>query len=164
MWDLDDPHRLKAVDEFATAMRTVRDHVAQAAKLHYKLQACAWSLDAIELYCNAAKHFLFELGAIPPRSDGLAGFLGYLDAYVASDPFQRMMADAASLKAGLASISYRLLIGLGFIKVSAYRGEADYGIEIQADFAKFRQWAAADHVFKFSEFAQMNHIERGWDS
>jgi len=161
MRDLQDPRRLEAVDEFATAMRTVRDHVAQVAKLHYKFQACAWSLDAIELYCNAAKQFLSALGASPPRSAGLAGFFGYLDAYVAAAAFQKMMADAAALKTSLASIRYRLLIGSGFVTVSAYRGEADYGAEIQADFAKFRQGAAADHVFKFSEFAQMNHIEAG---
>ena len=161
MRDLGDSRRLEAVDEFAMAMRTVRDHIAQIGKLHYKFQACAWSLDAIELYCNAAKQFLSELSVSPPPSAGLAGFLGYLDAYVASASFQRMIADAAALKTSLASVRYRLLIGLGFITVSAYRGEADYGAEIQADFAKFRQGAAADHVFKFSQFAQLNHIEAG---
>ena len=54
-----------------------------------------------------------------------------------------------------------MLIGSGFVTVSAYRDEADYGAEIQSDFEKFRQGAAADHVFKFSDFPQMNHIEAG---
>ena len=61
----------------------------------------------------------------------------------------------------LASIRYNLLIGSSFVTVSAYGGEADYGAEIQADFEKFRQGAAADHVFKFRDFPQMNHIEAG---
>jgi DNA mismatch repair protein MutS len=161
MTDLEDPRRLEAVDAFAKELRTIREHVAQAGKLHYKLQKLAWSLDAIELYCNAAKQLLSALLAAPPRSAGLSGFLAYLDVYVGSPAFQKMMADAAALKARLASVRYRLTIGLGFVTVSAYRGEADYGAEIQADFEKFRQRAAADHVFKFNEFPQMNHIEAG---
>ena len=72
-----------------------------------------------------------------------------------------MIADAAALKANLASIRYNLLIGYSFVTVSAYRSEADYGAEIQSDFEKFRQSAASDHLFKFNEFPQMNHIEAG---
>jgi len=72
--DLEDPRRLEAIDAFASDLRTVRDHVAQAAKLHYKLQDLAWSLDAIELYGNAAKQLLSALLASPPRSTGLSGF------------------------------------------------------------------------------------------
>ena len=72
-----------------------------------------------------------------------------------------MIADADGLRVRLASVRYRLTIGLGFVTVSTYRGEADYGAEIQADFEKFRQGAAADHAFAFNEFPQLNHIEAG---
>ena len=71
------------------------------------------------------------------------------------------MNDSDTLKADLASIRYTLLIRDGVITVSAYHDEPDYGAEIEADFEKFRQAAAADHVFKFNEFAEMNHIEAG---
>ncbi len=161
MRDLQDPPRLEAVNAFANGLRTVREHLAQAAKLHYKLQNLAWSLDAIELYGKTAKQLLSALRASSPRSTGLTGLLAYLDAYVASSVFQQMIADAAALKAGLASIRYSLLIGYSFVTVSAYRGEADYGAEIQSDFEKFRQGAAPDRLFKFNEFPQMNHIEAG---
>ena len=159
--DLQDLPRLEAVNAFANGLRAVRDHVAQAAKLHYKIQNLAWSLDAIELYGKTVKHLLSALRAAPPYSTGLTGFLAYLDAYVASPVFQQMIADAAALKANLASIRYNLLIGYSFITVSAYRSEADYGAEIRSDFEKFRQGAASDHLFKFNEFPQMNHIEAG---
>ncbi len=161
MRDLEDPPRLEAVNAFANGLRAVRDHVAQAAKLHYKIQNLAWSLDAIELYGRAAKQLLSALRASSPRSTGLMGFLAYLDVYVASPVFQQMIADAAALKVGLASIRYSLLIGYSFVTVSAYRDESDYGAEIQADFEKFRQGAAPDHIFKFNEFPQLNHIEAG---
>ncbi len=161
MRDLEDQERLDAIHEFAVGMRAVRDHLAQAGKLSYKHQKQAWSLDAVELYCKAVERLLSQLRASPPRSAGLKGCLAYLNAYVASAPFQGLVRGAAALKAALASIRYNLLIGSGFVTVSAYRDEADYGAEIQADFEKFRQGAAADHVFKFGDFPQMNHIEVG---
>jgi hypothetical protein len=161
MRDLENQDLLDAISEFAVGMRAVRDHVAQTAKLYYKHQKQAWSLDAIELYCKAVEQLLCALRAALPRSTGLTGFLAYLDAYVASLPFQTLRRDATAIKAALASIRYNLLIGASFVTVSAYRDEADYAAEIQSDFEKFRQGAAAGHAFKFGDFPQMNHIEAG---
>ena len=75
MRDLQDPPRLEAVNAFANGLSGVRDHVAQAAKLHYKLQNLAWSLDAIELYGRPSSN-CFPLCA-PRRlaQPGSAGFL-----------------------------------------------------------------------------------------
>ena len=161
MRDLQDQARSDAINEFAIGMRAVRDHVAQVGKLYYKYQKQAWSLDAIEIYCKAVAQLLSRLLALRPRSAGLAGFLAYLDAYVASPSFQKLVTDAAALKASLASVRYNLLIGAGFVTVSPYRDEADYGAEIQSDFEKFKQGAAADHIFKFGDLPQKNHIEAG---
>ena len=161
MRDLEPPPRLDAVNGFANGMRAVREHVGQAAKLYYNYQKLAWSLDAIELYGNTVERLHCSLRASPPGSAGLAGFAAYLDAYVASSTFQRLMNDATAIKASLASIRYSLLIEGGVITVSAYDGAPDYGAEVQGDFEKFKRGAAADHVFKFSDFDQMNHIEAG---
>jgi len=161
MRDLEDQARFDAINEFASGLRQVRDHVAQAAKLYYKHQKQAWSLDAVELYGKTVERLLSALGATRPRSAGLYGFTAYLDAYVASSPFQQRVRDAASIRASLASIRYSLMIRDSVITVSTYDGAPDYGAEVQADFEKFRQGAAADHVFKFNDFDQMNHIEAG---
>jgi len=77
MRDLKDRPRFDAVNGFASSMRLVRDHVAQAGKLSYKHQKQAWSLDAIELYCKAVQQLLSQLRDAPPRSDGLTGLLTY---------------------------------------------------------------------------------------
>ncbi|HZZ60614.1 MAG TPA: DNA mismatch repair protein MutS [Roseiarcus sp.] len=161
MRDLEDQSRFDAINEFASGQRVVRDHVAQVTKLHDRHQKLAWSRDAIELYCQSVERLLAALGASPPGSAGLNGFLAYLDAYVASSSFQQLKTDAASIKAKLASIRYTMLIAGSSITVAAYDGAPDYGAEIQADFEKFRQGAAADHIFKFNDFDQMNHIEAG---
>ena len=161
MRDLADECRFDTVSRFAISIKSVRDHVAQAGKLHYKYQKDAWLLDAVELYCDAVQRLLSELRGSEPRSAGLVGFITFLDAYVASPAFQGLLGDIASLRMKLAFVRYNLLIGGGFVTVSAHGGETDYGAEIQADFEKFRQGVAADHVFKFGDFPQMNHIEAG---
>jgi DNA mismatch repair protein MutS len=159
MRDLEDKARFDAITGFANAMRSVREHLGQAGKMHYKYQKEAWLLDAVELYCRGVENLLSELREAKPSSAGLLGFFTFLDEYVASPPFQQLLNEIATLKAKLSSIRYTLLIGAGVITVSGHHEEADYGVEIQADFEKFKQGAAADHIFKFKDFEQMNHIE-----
>jgi DNA mismatch repair protein MutS len=161
MRDLEDEARRDAITKFAAAMVAVRERLAQAGKMHYKYQKEAWLLDAVELYCQGVNILLAELGAASPSSPGLAGFLGFLDEYVGSSTFQQLLVEIAALNAKLSSIRYTLLIGDGVITVCNYHNEPDYGAEIQADFEKFKQGAAADHIFKFMNFEQMNHIEAG---
>jgi DNA mismatch repair protein MutS len=159
MRDLEHKARFDAIARFANAMKSVREHLGQAGKMHYKYQKEAWLLDAVEHYCQGIENLLSELREAKPSSAGLLGFFTFLDEYVASRAFQQLLSEIASLKAKLSSIRYTLLIGAGVITVSGYHEEADYGVEIQADFEKFKQGAAADHIFKFRDFEQMNHIE-----
>jgi len=161
MRDLEDPTRYDAVTRFAEAMRSVRQHLTQAGKLSYKYQKEAWLLDAVELYCQCVENLLSDLRAAAPSSPGLVGFLAFLDAYAGSPTFKQLLQEIATLKAKLSSVRYTLLIGDGVITVSGYHDEPDYGAEIQADFEKFKQGAAADHIFKFLNFEQMNHIQAG---
>jgi DNA mismatch repair protein MutS len=161
MRDLEHKARFDAIARFANAMKSVREDLGQAGKMHYKYQKEAWLLDAVEHYCQGIENLLSELREAKPSSAGLLGFFTFLDEYVASRAFQQLLSEIASLKAKLSSIRYTLLIGAGVITVSGYHEEADYGVEIQADFEKFKQGAAADHIFKFRDFEQMNHIEAG---
>jgi DNA mismatch repair protein MutS len=142
-------------------MRSVREHLTQSGKLSYKYQKEAWILAAVGLYCRGVERLLSDLRPTAPSSPGFAGFLAFLDAYVGSAAFQLLAKEIATVTARLSSIRYTLLIGDGVITVSAYHDEPDYGAEIQADFEKFKQGAAADHIFKFMNFEQMNHIEAG---
>jgi len=161
MRDLEDRVHFDAVAEFGKGARSVRDHVAQAQKLRHKYQKEAWALDAVDVYCRAVGALHAHFPNSVPSSAGLTGFVGYLEAYVASPEFRRLAEDAAALKAKLGEVRYTLLIRDSVITVTAFQDEPDYGAEIQADFDKFKQGAAADHVFKFSDFDQMNHIEAG---
>lgn len=159
MRDLESDAHYDAVTRFANTMRSVREHLSQAGKLHYKFQKEAWLLDAVELYCRGVESLLSDFREATPSSLGLVDFFTFLDGYVASLAFQRLLNQIATLKAKLSSIRYTLLIGNGAITVSAYHDEPDYGAEIQTDFEKFKQGAVSDHIFKFNDL--MNHIEAG---
>ncbi len=161
MRDLENDAPYDAVASFADAMRSVRERLAQAGKMHYKYQKEAWLLDAVDLYCQCVKRFLADLRAGAPSSPGLVGFFTFLEGCVCSPAFQQLLNEIAALKTKLSSIHYSLLIGDGVVTVSGYHDEPDYGGEIQADFEKFKLGAAADHIFKFGNFEQMNHIEAG---
>jgi DNA mismatch repair protein MutS len=161
MRDLENDAHYDAVTRFANAMRSVREHLGQAGKLHHKYEKEAWLLDAVELYCRCVERLLSDLGAAARSSPGLAGFFTFIEEYVGSSAFQRLLSEIATLKGKLSSIRYSLLIGDGVITVSDYHDEPDYGAEIRADFEKFKQGAAGDHIFKFRDFEQMNHIEAG---
>lgn len=161
MRDLENDSRYDAVTRFARAMRSVREHLTQAGKLQYRYQKEVWQLDAVKLYCQGVKNLLAELSVASPRSPGLVGFFTFLDEYVSSSAFQQLLKEIATLNEKLSSIRYTLLIGDSVITVSAYHDELDYGAEIQGDFEKFKQGAVKDHIFKFRDYDQMNHIEAG---
>ena len=161
MRDLENDAYYGAVTRFANAMRLVREHLGQAGKLHYKYQKEAWLFDAVELYCQGVDGLLSDFRAAAPSSSGLVGFFAFLEGYNLSPVFRELLSQIATLKAKLASIRYSLLIGAGVITVSDYHYEPNYGVEIQADFEKFKQGAAGDHILKFGGFEQMNHIEAG---
>ena len=161
MRDLENDALYGAVMKFANAMRLMREHLAQAGKLHYKYQKEAWLLDAVGLYSQGVDGLLSDFRAATPASSGLVAFFTFLEGYALSPVFQELLSQIATLKAKLASIRYSLLIGDGVITVSNYHDEPDYGVEIQADFEKFKQCVASDHIFKFGGFEQLNHIEAG---
>ncbi len=161
MHDLENDAHYDAVTRFANSMRSVREHLSQAAKMHYKYQKEARLLDAVALYCKCVESLLSELRAAPPLSPGLVGLFAFVDEYVASWAFQQLLNEIATVTAKLCSVRCTLLIGDGVITVSGFHEEPDYGAAIQADFAKFKQGVAADHTFKFRDFDQMNHIEAG---
>ena len=161
MRDLEDHALFAAAIAFANNIRSVRERLAQAATLHYRRQKEIWLLDAIDLYCHAVEESHSQFRSSTSISDGLSGYIDFLAAYLVSEDFQRLVGGVNTLKERLASVRYTLVISNGVITVSTYDDEPDYGAEIQADFEKFRQGGVKDHIFKFSDFAQMNHIEAG---
>lgn len=159
MCDLEDRQLSERIGSFARAMQEMRSHLRAAAEGYYRLSGERWFLDAVAIYCAAVLRLMDDLTDSPPRSRGFRGLLAHLAAYVGSETFRRLCADAERVKGGLGSVRYCARIRGNAVTVSRYDEEADYSAEIEESFAKFRQGGVKDYSAKLSEFGSMNHVE-----
>lgn len=150
---------LEKINAFARRMRTMREYLAQSEKLHYPSQKQRWFLDAVVLYCDAVTALANNLSRIELKSRGFLAFREYLATYTSSDRFRSLLAESTKLQKDLSSIQYNLLIKGTRVTVRKYEGERDYSIAVEETFAKFKQGAVRDYRVKFSEWADMNHVE-----
>jgi DNA mismatch repair protein MutS len=159
--DLADRALAESVDSFAGQMRAMREHLAEASRLHCERQRESWFLDAVAIYCDAVTSLLDGLTRAALRSRGLRAFRGYLAGYAASAAFARLRSETGRLKDQLGGIRYCLHIRDNRITVSRYDGEADYSADVTATFERFKQGAAADYRVRFHDLMDMNHVEAG---
>jgi DNA mismatch repair ATPase MutS len=153
-------HRLSLhVRSFATRMHSVRQHLDQASKLHYRLQKESWFLDEAEIYCDAVRAFARDLDTIELRSRGLLAFHRYLSSYAESDRFTAFAATTKKLRADLDTVKYAVLVTDGGFTVRSYENESNYSTEVERSFEKFKQGAVKSYAAKFSDLPGMNHIE-----
>jgi DNA mismatch repair protein MutS len=144
---------------FAEQMRRMREHLAQAKKLRYKLQQQRWLLDAVDIYGKAIHGLTDDLTAAPIGSRGLAAFRRYLTDYTNSARYTHLVGQTANLLKGLASVRYCVHLRGNRVQVSRYDGEGDYSAEVTETFAKFQQGAVKAHRVKLPNWADMNHVE-----
>ncbi len=147
------------IRSFGEAMRMMRGHLAQAAKLHYRRQKQSWFRDAAEIYCAAVKWLYKDLAYAELRSRGLIAFREFLRDYTNSTLFLALAADTEKLKADLSHVRYSLQIAGKRITVGRYESEMDYGKEVLQTFEKFKQSEGKEYRFDFHSAPDMNHVE-----
>jgi len=158
--DLENENLFEHIKSFAQKMRAMREHLAQADKLHYKFQKEGWFLEAVQIYCNAVRCLVHDLSLASLRSRGFLGFREYLTDYANSEPFRSLLAETKKLFDDLSSVKYCLLIKDGSIKVRKYESEIDYSANVEETFQKFKQGAVKDYRVKYlAGPADMNHVE-----
>ncbi len=159
MRDLERRELFERITSFAQAMRLMREHLAQADKLHYRYQKRAWFLDAVEVYCDAINRLDHDLTPLDLSSRGFLTFRTYLADYVNSGRFTALVEETRNLKAELSTIRYCLLIKGNSIKVRRYDTETDYSADVEETFQKFKQGAVKDYRGSFPNSRDMNHVE-----
>jgi len=157
--DLESESLLGHIRSFAQEMRTMRSHLAQAAKLYYKYQKQSWFLDAVDVYCGAVRDLNSHLAIAGLNSSGFQAFREFLNSYIASNDFVSLVTETEKLKASLSGIKYSLLLEGKRIKVGTYASEPDYGAEVLQTFERFKQGAPKEYRFRYSSTAEMNHVE-----
>ncbi len=159
MQDLEVSPLYEKVSSFAARMREVREHLGQAQKMYYKEQKEAWFRDAVETYCAAINEFAADLRESDLRSRGFRSFRDYIADYAHSARFRSLVNEADKLKADLATVEYCVLIKGDRFTVAKYDDEADYSVEVERTFEKFKQGAVRDYRINFAASVEMNHIE-----
>jgi len=159
MQDLENIPLFDSIKAFAQNMRAMRDHLAQAEKLHYKLQKERWFLNAVEIYCDAVTRLVDDLSVVEFISRGFRAFRDYVNRYAASKRFAALLGQTKTLAADLSAIRYGVLINGLHVQVCPDKGERDYSAEVEATFERFKQGAAKDYSFNFSDSPGMNHVE-----
>ena len=124
---------------FVARMRVVDEHLAHAAAIAHPPERQRWQLEAADSYVAAVVAVTDALGAASLGSRGLAAVAGGLRAYVDSKAFATLGAETARMLGDLAGVTYRLRIDESRIVVERHDGEADYGAEVLATFARFRR-------------------------
>jgi len=159
MKDLEKTSLFDGIKTFAKDMRAMREHLAQAKKLRYRLQKDRWFLDAVDIYCDAVIRLSHDLSVAAPASRGLSAFKEYLARYAGSERFTLLCEQTRKLGADLSAARYTVLINGLRVEVRHYGGEPDYSAEVEAVFERFRQGAAREHTFNFIDLADMNDVE-----
>ena len=159
MKELENQTLVHVVGSFSDRMRTMRDHLRRAEKVHYKYEKERWFLGAVDIYCQAVEDLGRDLGRHHLSSRGMQGFREYLDEYANSEAFQKLEAEARTLKSDLSAIRYCLLLKSNGITVRHYAGESDYSATVEETFEKFRRGTVKSHCAKLHPWAGMTHIE-----
>ncbi|MGO9412196.1 MAG: MutS-related protein [Spirochaetia bacterium] len=159
MQDIENKPLFEKIESFAQKMRTMRQHFAQADKLHYKYQKEKWFLDAVEIYCEAVWCLTRDLSLLELKSRGLLAFREYVAGYVSSEAFRSLQAQIKKLQTDLSSVRYSVQVRGNHVRVRAYESEMDYSADVEKTFEKFKQGAGKDYLAKFRDGNDMNHIE-----
>ncbi|WP_213765699.1 hypothetical protein [Caballeronia sp. dw_19] len=159
MQDLDNAAVLDSINAFAAGMRQMRQHLAQAEKLHYPMQSEWWRLEAIAVYCKTLETFAHDLPLAAPGSKGLREFHRTLSGYVASARFRSLMHDAVHIKESLAAIRYCIRVKGSSVTVLHYDAEIDQSADVLSIFGKFKQGTVKDHSAELRDWLDMNHVE-----
>jgi DNA mismatch repair ATPase MutS len=83
----------------------------------------------------------------------------WLADYVTGDSYLALRRDVDAVRHALSEIRYCLLIQPGRIDITRYTGEQDYAGQVLALFSRFRQGDVPHHVYRFSGYDEMNHVE-----
>jgi DNA mismatch repair protein MutS len=147
------------IENFATAMDTMRKRLDRARHLWHPLQQQGWFVYAVEAYCDAMTALRDELSQIDPPSHGLRALTGYVIDYVGSDRFQALVAETAGVQAELHRIRYAVHIEGPKVHVDTYEGQTDYSADVAATFERFASQIDRDYHVQMKDFADMNHVE-----
>ncbi len=157
--DLENQDLLKKIKSFSEKMIIMRRYISMINRLSHKFHKKGWFLEAIIIYCDAVKCLHRDMSQNILESRGLLFFRNYLDNYIHSENFKSLFQATKDTKQDLSAIKYSITIKGNRVKVSKYREETDYSIEVEKTFEKFKHGNVKNHLCDVPVSSGMNHIE-----
>jgi DNA mismatch repair protein MutS len=148
-----------AVGAFARGMARVRTLLHLIDTLRHARQQQRWFVSAAGAYCGVVSAFTTALQEAEITSPGLRSLCDYLEGYTTSAEFESLSFDTHDRETELSTITYTVHLRGTRVTVSAFEDEPDVSQEVEAAFAKFQQGAVRDHLVRFRDFSDMNHVE-----
>ncbi len=137
--DLEDKQLFENIKSFTRSMRAMRDHLAQANRLHYPYHKKRWVLESVDIYCDAVNRLVQDLSIADLKSRGFLAFREYVTDYANSERFRSLLTETKKCLDGLSSVKYSLLIKEASVRVRKYESEIDYSAMVEETFEKFKQ-------------------------
>lgn len=159
--DLEDEAIHRNVADFTEALNTMRAQWKQASELHDVWQRRFWMLRAHHTYQDAVVEFADRLARAEPASKGLLSFRDHIAGYTAGNEFTGLVRQRSDVEKALDAVRYCVQFNGNKITVTPFDDQADYGVEVEETFAKFRQGDVRSHLVKYTEYLEMNHVEAG---
>jgi DNA mismatch repair ATPase MutS len=157
--DLEDADVSAAVRAFADEMKRTRNYLKLVRDQHYKPEKERWFLDAADTYRHAVSTLAAALQQGELASAGMRSLRDYLTEYTASQGYRELANDVDTVRGGLDQVRYTVRINGGRVTVSGYHDEADYTVEVEDTFARFRESTAESHLVKVPDPGSMDHVE-----
>ncbi len=157
--ELERPDLRAAALAFTQGMREVRAALATAERRYHPLQRARVRLEAARAYVRHVAGFAGALDEMPVRASGWEGFRDFLRAYVASGPFRTLRSEADAVEALLAEIRVVVHLKGRRGEVRPYRGEPDYGLEVERTFERFERTAEKEYRFRWPESPDLDPVE-----
>jgi hypothetical protein len=157
--DLEGAEVRRTVDKFAAGMQGMRAALKRAEKSRHRRQRQLWFRQAVGRYCETARALAEALGSAPGESAGLRALARHLEEFVRGRDFAALASEQARIADALAAIRYTVQIKGDHVQVDDFADEPDYGEEIRATFARFRQGEVKGYRFRYDRDPQLNHVE-----
>jgi DNA mismatch repair ATPase MutS len=157
--DLENEVLLENIKSFALKMSAMRRYLALVDKLDFKNHQEGWFLEAAEVYCEAITGLAHDLSHANLRSRGLLALCECVANYANSDSFILLLTETQKVKTALSTVKYCVIIRESTVRVRKYEAEADYSVEVEKAFEKFKQGEVKDYRVKLYEGSGMNHVE-----
>jgi len=157
--DLRKPAVLDAIRSFTSSMRSIYVYAGATDDLTGRYAAEGTFVEAVTAYAEAVTAFAGTLPGLDITSRGLSELRDHVLTYASSSGFTGLVSETRTMTDDLTSVRYTMTINGRRVRVGRYRGEPDYGEEVEQTFARFSPGERRRYTRKPGGRNDIGHVE-----